>query len=65
MPKIKTCRAMAKRFRVTKTKKLLRKQAGKSHLLEKKSQGRKRALSKTLVVHGRDIPNMINKIPYL
>lgn len=36
MPKIKTCRAMAKRFRATKTHKIVRRQAGKSHLLEKK-----------------------------
>nr|YP_010336787.1 ribosomal protein L35 [Stylonema alsidii]UNJ15193.1 ribosomal protein L35 [Stylonema alsidii] len=65
MPKIKTSKAIAKRFRVTKTNKLLRKQAGKSHLLEKKSPGRKRALRKTLVVNVRDISNLINKIPYL
>ena len=42
MPKIKTRKGMADRIRVTRTGKLLRAHAWKSHLLEHKSQERKR-----------------------
>ena len=43
MPKIKTCRAAAKRFKKTGTGKLVRNKAYKSHILTKKSQKRKRS----------------------
>jgi large subunit ribosomal protein L35 len=42
MPKMKTHRGSAKRFRVTGTGKIMRAKAYKSHILEKKSQKRKR-----------------------
>ena len=42
MPKIKTQKGLAKRIRVTSTGKLVRASAYKSHLLEHKSQKRKR-----------------------
>ncbi|MDR2492773.1 MAG: 50S ribosomal protein L35 [Coriobacteriales bacterium] len=42
MPKMKTHRGSAKRFRVTGTGKIMRSKAFKSHILEKKSQKRKR-----------------------
>ena len=42
MPKIKTMKGLAKRIRVTRTGKLVRASAFKSHLLEHKSQKRKR-----------------------
>lgn len=42
MPKMKTHRGSAKRFRVTGTGKIMRSKAYKSHILEKKSQKRKR-----------------------
>ena len=42
MPKIKTQKGIAKRVRVTRTGKLMRASAWKSHLLEHKSQKRKR-----------------------
>jgi large subunit ribosomal protein L35 len=42
VPKIKTRKAFAKRIRVTKTGKLMRKTAWQSHLLEHKSKKRKR-----------------------
>ena len=50
MPKIKTCRAAAKRFKKTGTGKLVRNKAYKSHILTKKSQKRKRNLRKSAVV---------------
>ncbi len=40
MPKQKTDRGAAKRFKVTGTGKLRRRQANRSHLLEKKSSSR-------------------------
>ena len=42
MPKIKTQKGLAKRIRVTRTGKLIRASAWKSHLLEHKSKKRKR-----------------------
>ena len=42
MPKMKTHRGSAKRFRVTGTGKIIRGKAYKSHIMEKKSQKRKR-----------------------
>ena len=44
MPKIKTNRAAAKRFKTTGTGKLKRNKAYKSHILTKKSTKRKRNL---------------------
>jgi large subunit ribosomal protein L35 len=44
MPKVKTKRAAAKRFKVTGTGKLKRMKAYKSHILTKKSAKRKRNL---------------------
>lgn len=45
MPKKKTHKGLAKRIKVTATGKLLHRQAGKSHLLGKKSSRRRRRLS--------------------
>jgi large subunit ribosomal protein L35 len=42
VPKIKTQKGLAKRIRVTRTGKLMRAASWKSHLLEHKSQKRKR-----------------------
>ncbi len=42
MPKLKTRKGLSKRIRVTKTGKLMRASAWKSHLLEHKSKKRKR-----------------------
>ena len=44
MPKMKTHKSLRKRFRVTATGKLKRRQAGKKHLLSHKSGKRKRHL---------------------
>ena len=46
MPKMKTHRGAAKRFRFTKSGKLKRRSAFKSHILEKKSPKRKRKFRK-------------------
>ena len=54
MPKIKTCRAAAKRFKKTGTGKLVRNKAYKSHILTKKSQKRKRNLRKGTTLSSAD-----------
>lgn len=46
MPKLKSHRASAKRFKITKNGKVKRGQAYRSHILTKKSTKRKRALRK-------------------
>lgn len=53
MPKMKTDRGAAKRFKVTGTGKLRRRRAFRSHLLEKKSSTRTRRLARPAEVsHG-------------
>ena len=54
MPKLKTRKGFAKRIRVTKTGKLMRASAWKSHLLEHKSKKRKRTYHKGQPVHHSD-----------
>lgn len=44
MPKMKTHRGAAKRFKTTGTGKLRRRQINTNHILEKKAPGRKRRL---------------------
>ena len=65
MPKIKTSRAAAKRFKVTGTGKLKRMKAYKSHILTKKSQKRKRNLRKSTVTDSTNVKNMKKALPYL
>ena len=51
MPKLKTNRAAAKRFKLTSTKKVKRAKAFKSHILTKKSSKRKSNLATSTYVH--------------
>ena len=53
MPKLKTNRSIAKRFKVTPTGKVKRYRAGGSHLLSHKKASRKRKLRKTSLISGR------------
>jgi large subunit ribosomal protein L35 len=55
MPKQKTHSGAKKRFKVTARGRLLRRRAMKSHLLEKKSQKRKRGFRKAVAVDGPDV----------
>ena len=55
MPKQKTDRGAAKRFKVTGTGRLRRRQAMRSHLLEKKSSSRVRRLSNEMDVAPGDV----------
>ena len=65
MPKIKTNRAAAKRFKVTGTGKLKRNKAYKSHILTKKSTKRKRNLRKATIDDATNVKNMKKVLPYL
>ena len=65
MPKMKTNRAAAKRFKVTGTGKIVRNKAYKSHILTKKSQKRKRNLRKATVLDDTNVKNMKKILPYL
>ena len=65
MPKVKTKRAAAKRFKKTGTGKLVRNKAYKSHILTKKSAKRKRNLRKSTVTDETNVKNMKKVMPYL
>lgn len=65
MPKMKTHRAGAKRYKVTASGKILRKQAGKGHLLGHKSSKRKRRLSKMVETFEGNIYQIQRELPYL
>ncbi|MFA5249573.1 MAG: 50S ribosomal protein L35 [Candidatus Paceibacterota bacterium] len=56
--KAKTRKSITKRFKITKTGKVLRRQTGQNHLLSKKSSQKKRNLRKLVEVS----PNEIKKI---
>lgn len=63
MPKIKTNRAAAKRFRFTATGRVKRSQAHKRHILTKKSAKRIRNLRGTAMVADVDVPNIRRLLP--
>jgi len=54
MPKMKTHRGAAKRFRVTGTGKVVRRKAYRSHLLEKKPSKRTRRLGREVEIVGKE-----------
>ena len=65
MPKMKTSRAAAKRFKKTGTGKLKRNKAYKSHILTKKTSKRKRNLRKSAIMDESNVKNMKKILPYL
>jgi large subunit ribosomal protein L35 len=65
MPKIKTNRGAAKRFRKTGTGKVRRNKAFTSHILTKKTTKRKRDLRQGTLVAKVDEKNISRLIPYL
>jgi len=64
MPKLKTNKGTAKRFRLTKTGKVKRAMAGKSHILTKKSRKRKRKLRKSKGLDGAGAKLIKRLLPY-
>ena len=65
MPKMKTSRAAAKRFKKTGTGQLKRMKAYKSHILTKKTTKRKRNLRKAALVDSTNVKNMMKILPYM
>ncbi|MGH7915834.1 MAG: 50S ribosomal protein L35 [Candidatus Binataceae bacterium] len=65
MPKLKTNRSAAKRFKVTKTGKIMHKRAYLRHLLSSKSRGRKRRLRQAGILNPIDGKKMRALVPYL
>jgi len=64
MPKMKTNRAAAKRFKVTGTGKVRRRQAGMRHILSSKARKRKRQLRQGEVVAPSDVRAIRRLLPY-
>ena len=64
MPKIKTNRGAAKRFRKTATGKFKAGHAFRSHILTKKATKRKRNLRQTNHVSKADTRNVSRMLPY-
>ena len=65
MPKMKTNRGAAKRFKTTGTGKVVRNKAFANHILTKKSTKRKRNLRKSGLVDSTNKKNITKLIPYL
>lgn len=64
MPKLKSHRGAAKRFKKTATGKFLRSKAFKRHILTSKPTHRKRGLRGTEVVDAADTPKLRRMLPY-
>jgi len=65
MPKLKTKKSVAKRFKITGTGKVMHYGAGGSHLLSKKSSNRKRRLKKASVLKNRGDRKTVKRLlPY-
>ncbi len=64
MPKMKTHRAGAKRYKVTASGKILRRQAGTKHLLQHKGTSRKRRLSSMVQVSDTHLKLISKELPY-
>ena len=64
MPKLKTHSGAKKRFKLTKTGKVKRAHAYKSHILNKKTTKRKRNLRKVTVADQTNVAQVKRLIPY-
>ena len=65
MPKLKTHRGAAKRFKLTSSGKVKRSKANKSHILTGKSAKRTRRLRTGAMVSKSDQANIKRLLPYL
>ena len=64
MPKLKTHKGAAKRFKKTGTGKFARRHSFARHILTSKAAGRKRRLGKSAVVTDADTPSVRKMLPY-
>ena len=65
MPKMKTSKSAAKRFKLSGTGKLKRNKAYKRHILTKKTRKNKRNLRKPAMVDATNIKTMKKILPYI
>ena len=65
MPKMKTHRSAAKRYKVTATGKIQRRQAGKGHLLAHKSPARSNRITGLVDVSDINLDLITKKLTYL
>lgn len=65
MPKMKTHKSGAKRYKVTANGKILRRHAGIGHLLANKSSSRKRRNSGTPEIAATQIDLVSKQLPYM
>ena len=65
MPKMKTHRGAAKRFKMSASGKIVRSKAFSSHILTKKTTKRKRNLRKDAIVDATNARNIRKLLPYL
>ena len=61
---IKTKKAVAKRFKITATGKVLRASAGKRHLNQSMSPKRRRNLRGTTTLSERDVHRVVQSMPF-
>jgi len=61
---VKTRKAVAKRFKITATGKVLRRGAGRRHLLQTKNSKRRRSLRKASVVGPTDTYRILQNLPF-
>ncbi len=64
MPKLKTHKGAAARFRVTGTGKLMRMKGGSSHLRRNKSYRAKSLYDTKVAVDAADVPRLRKLMPY-
>lgn len=65
MPKMKNHKAASKRYKLTATGKVMRGQAGRSHLNAKKTSKRKRNLDSYAQVSDTAMAKIVVELPYL
>jgi len=65
MPKMKTNRGAAKRFKLTGSGKVVRNKAYSSHILTKKTTKRKRNLRKSKILDATNKKQISKLLPYL
>jgi large subunit ribosomal protein L35 len=65
MPKMKTNRGAAKRFKTTGRGKVVRGKAFANHILTKKTTKRKRGLRKSGLVHSANMNQVGKLLPYM
>ena len=64
MPKMKTHKSAAKRYKITATGKITRRHAGIGHLLQHKSESRKRKLFGNIEIAAGNVDLVSKELPY-